>query len=184
MSLFIEAQLRSDFVDLPLSALREVLQSLNEIEPLSELEESSLRARKIYEAAASFLDWDADHKFASSWLGDTPRRESSSVDETKQTLLAAAVVVGSLSTVQKLLEDPSIDVNYESPFLGALLQLAARRGDAEILNLPSRPWSEPMYYPSTIRSFQSSRILQGQWILGVLESSRKCASGSFSCWTA
>lgn len=135
MSRFIEAEMKSDVVQLPLSALKEVVQVLNEIEPIPEPEQQKLRARRIYEAAASYLDWDSDHKFASSWLGDIPRRESPGVDEKKQTLLGAAVVVGILSTIQKLLEDASIDVNHESPFFGGPLQLAARRGDAAILCL-------------------------------------------------
>lgn len=135
MSRFIEAEMKSDFVQPPLSALREVLQVLNEIEHVSEPEQEKLRARSMYEAAASFLDWDSDHKFSSSWLGDTARRDSPSVDEKKQTLLGAAVAIGTLSTIHKVLEDTSVDVNYESPFFGRSLQLAARRGDATILQL-------------------------------------------------
>ncbi|RDL31973.1 uncharacterized protein BP5553_09375 [Venustampulla echinocandica] len=134
MCRFIEAQMKSDFVQLPLLALRDVLQTLDELSPVSEPERKK-RARQIYQAAADYLDWDRDHKFALSWPGNNPRIESSDVDEKRQILFGAAVVSGNISTVRNLLEDAPVDVNYESPYLGRPLQLAARWGHIVILEL-------------------------------------------------
>ncbi|KAH7348881.1 ankyrin repeat-containing domain protein [Rhexocercosporidium sp. MPI-PUGE-AT-0058] len=132
MSRFIEARMKSDNIEPALDPLKQVLQVINDEFPVSELEIRT-RALKVYEAAADYLDWDMNHKFAQSWPGTKKRMVLEEVDENKQTLLGAAIIINHISTVQILLGDDKVNINYESPIFGRPLQLAARWGRAELV---------------------------------------------------
>ena len=173
MSRFIEAQMQADLVQPPLSALWDVLQTLDEISPVSKPERRK-RACKIYEAAADYLDWDQDHKFALSWPGNTPRRESPGVDDKRQTLLGAAVITGNLSMVRDLLEDTSIDVNYESPFFGRPLQLAARWVHITVLEFLLAHGADPLVMQVQTNDFHPATHFRGK-VWGVYYSSHGSA---------
>ncbi|KAF4634724.1 hypothetical protein G7Y89_g3379 [Cudoniella acicularis] len=81
-------------VEYPLLALREALQTLDEIIPVSGLEREKGN-RQVFEIAADYLDWSPNHKFELSWPGNIPR---------------------------EILD--TIHVNCESPYFGRPLQLA------------------------------------------------------------
>ncbi|KAH6690770.1 ankyrin repeat-containing domain protein [Leptodontidium sp. MPI-SDFR-AT-0119] len=134
MSRFIEARMQSDDIEPALQPLKHVLQVMHDVCPVPDLE-TKPRALQVYEAAADYLDWDMDHKFAQSWPGSKIRMDSEQVDVKKQNLLGAAIIIEHIPTVQLLLGDSKIDVNYESPIFGRPLQLAARWGRAELAKI-------------------------------------------------
>jgi hypothetical protein len=127
MAHFIETSMKFEHIRSPLKELRVVLDTLDQLSPVSALEKTQ-RARQVYQAAADYLDFDSNHNFVLCWPGDIPRKESSDVDESTQSLLAVAVITGELSVVREFLEvnNAVITVNYESPYFGRPLQLAAR----------------------------------------------------------
>ncbi|KAG4442846.1 hypothetical protein IFR05_001642 [Cadophora sp. M221] len=173
MSRFIEARMQSDDIEPALQPLKHVLQVIHDICPVSD-PETKKRALQVYEAAADYLDWDMDHKFAQSWPGSKIRVESEEVDIERQTLLGASIIIDHMPTVQLLLGDDKIDVNYESPIFGRPLQLAARWGRAELVkNLLSRG-SDPRAAQVDAKLLSSPDQIQGK-VWGVFYSTHGTA---------
>ncbi|KAF4632145.1 hypothetical protein G7Y89_g5981 [Cudoniella acicularis] len=104
-------------------------------------------ALQICEASADYLYWDVNHRLNLAWEIESNsiyqwkgyvNREviSSRYDISKQNILSAAIVVGCFPIVRDLLkEDLYVHVNCEHPYFGKPLQLAARWGHLEILQL-------------------------------------------------
>ncbi|KAK0100733.1 hypothetical protein ONS95_007183 [Cadophora gregata] len=161
MSRFIEARMQSADVEPALQCLRHVLNAIHDISPVPDLERTQL-ALQVYEAAADYLDWDMDHKFAQSWPGCKTRMESEQVDEERQTLLCAFIIINHMPTVQLLLEDDKIDINFESPIFGRTLQLAARWGRADLVKILLSRGADPRAVQVDARLLAAPDEIQGK----------------------
>jgi hypothetical protein len=133
MGRLVLAQIKADPNNPTLSPIRIAMQGVG---ALHTLQQHAIDEVKICEAAADYLCWKPDHTIDLVWTANTQwnagPEDSASLN--KQNMLSVAIITGDVPLVQQLLRPESdIQVNFESPYFGRPLNLAARWGHMEIL---------------------------------------------------